>query len=101
MSEWTLNGDKELKTSLTLLSSPDEMYVDYQRYKMAFESSADDGLFTVSDYLKILDIHAKYMIAKAIFDHPEFTMDQLFKAFNNGQEMKVSIYGDIATRQED
>ena len=30
MAEWTLNGNKELEASLSLLSSPDEMYEDYK-----------------------------------------------------------------------
>ena len=100
MAEWTLNGNKELEASLSLLSSPDEMYEDYKEYRIAFGDYAEDK-FTVSHYLKVLDIHAKYMIAKAIFDHPEFFSDQLFKAFNSGQEMKVNINGDITTYKED
>lgn len=94
--EWTLNGEKELKMNLQLLSSPRDMADDFCAYREEF-----GGDFSIRDYLKILDINAKLMIAKAIFDHPEFFADQFFKAFNSGQRMKVTLDGDINTYTEE
>jgi len=93
-TEWTRNGNKELESVLELFNHSDRMIEDYENYCLAFGSE-----FNLNKYLKMLDIHAHYMIAKAIFDHPEFYTDQLFKAFNSGQRIQVdaNIDGQVMT----
>ena len=82
--EWTLNGNKEVGPFIKTLSDPEELWKEFHYYKDTFGEE-----FTFEMLLKVYDIHAKALVAKAIYDHPEYTADQVFKAFNSGEEFVV------------
>ena len=82
--EWTRNGNEEVGPFLKAVSDPEELWRDFQYYKSTFGEE-----FTLEMYVKLQEVQANALIAKAIYDLPEYTMDQLFKAFNSGEEFVV------------
>lgn len=83
--EWSRNGYEETKGFLKSLE-PENLAKDFFEY---CEELGDD--FSISDFMKLLEVKAITKLAAAVWDHPEYTADQLFKAFNSGQEIKASV----------
>lgn len=92
-TEWTRNGNAEIGPFLRTLNNAEELWSDFQYYRSTFGEE-----FTLETYIKLQEVHASALIAKAIYDHPEYTMDQLFKAFNSGQTFKIE--GTLAVDNE-
>lgn len=90
MGSWVLNGSEEIGPFLNLLERPREISEDFASY---VECLGDD--FTIDQLFKLYEIRAKALMAKAVYDLPEFTMDQLFRAFNSGQVIRVEVEAHI------
>ena len=90
MVEWTLNGKKETDWLLERLDDPEKIRLDFDANYDEFPEN-----FTLDMQIKIYEIMAKTLIAKAIFDFPEFASDQFFKAFNCGEEIKLNLSGHL------
>ena len=92
MAEWTLNGRQEVGGFEELLSSPEMIAGELSKFRHHLGKE-----FTLDMLLKVYEIRAKAKLAKAIYDLPEFTVDQIFKAFNDGQEIKIqsTVYAEI------
>ena len=86
-TEWTRNGDEEVGPFLKFIDDPDLLARDLEHYQDAFSEFGES--FTLEMFIKLYEVRSKALLAKAIYDLPEYTMDQLFKAFNSGQVFKI------------
>ena len=92
MSEWSFNGDKFVGPFIKAINDPQYVENDLINFQEHFGEQ-----FSIEMLIKIYEIQAQAELAAAIYDLPEMAVDQIFKAFNCGQIIKVAVdmNGDI------
>ena len=85
--QWDLNGYNETKELIKTLHDPERIARDLHAYRR--EIGED---FTIEMLIKLYEIEARTKLAAAIYDLPEFTIDQTCKAFNSGATVHVSMH---------
>ncbi len=92
MSGWTLNGERFVGPFIQAINDPKRVEDDLISFQERFGEK-----FSIEMLIKIYEIQAQAELAAAIYDLPEMAVDQIFKAFNDGQiiKMAVDMNGDI------